>query len=194
MRSGFTSIASVLIMTITLFVITSLIFIQAALTASLNDLKDKVDVTAYFVPGASETSIKNIQTSIEKIPEVKSVEYVSEDEALIAYKTKHANDHVILQVFDILDSNPLGASLNIKAKDPSQYENIVYRCDAVTLRFDRRDPIGKAYYETTAAIQTRQVVCAEGRVGCARNRVENTTVARPISGKLHLKRIDDPPP
>ena len=79
-------------------------------------------------------------------------------------------------------------------KHASQYENIVYRCDAVTLRFDRRDPIGKAYYETTAAIQTRQVVCAEGRVGCARNRVENTTVARPISGKLHLKRIDDPPP
>ena len=74
----------------------------------------------------------------------------------------------------------------------SRHDDIVYRCDAVTLRFDRRDPIGKAYYETTANIQTKQVVCDERRTGCARNRVENTTIARPLSGKLHLKRIDEP--
>ena len=48
-RSGFTSVASVLVMTITLFVVTSLIFVQAALNSSLNDIKEKVDVTVYFV-------------------------------------------------------------------------------------------------------------------------------------------------
>jgi hypothetical protein len=61
-----------------------------------------------------------------------------------------------------------------------------------TLRFDRRDPIGKATYETTASVQSRQVICDERQRGCARPRVENTTVARPVSGKLHLKRIDEP--
>lgn len=75
----------------------------------------------------------------------------------------------------------------------SQHDNvIVYRCGTVTLRFDRRDPIGKASYETTASIQSRQVVCDDRQRGCTRNRVENTTVARPLSGKLHLKRIDEP--
>lgn len=124
MRSGFTSVASILVMTITLFVITSLIFIQASLNASLNDIKDKVDVTVYFVPGASETDILNVESSLEKLPEIKDVNYISQEQALATFKEKHSDDYLTLQALDELDANPLGASLNIKAQDPSQYESI----------------------------------------------------------------------
>lgn len=123
-RSGFTSIASVLIMTITLFVITSLIFVQAALNASLTDIKNKVDVTVYFTPGASDTAIASIQTALKKLPEVKDVSYTSAEDALVAFKEKHADDYLTLQALDELNDNPLGGTLNIKAKDPSQYESI----------------------------------------------------------------------
>lgn len=123
-RSGFTSLASILIMTITLFVITSLIFIQAALSSSLNDIKDKVDVTVYFLPNTYEGAIKNIEESLMNLPEVQSITYTSEDQALTDFREKHSNDYLTLQALDELNSNPLGASLNIKAKDPSQYESI----------------------------------------------------------------------
>jgi cell division transport system permease protein len=111
-------------MTITLFVITSLIFIQAALSSSLNDIKDKVDVTVYFVSNTDELSIKNIEEALMNLPEVQSITYTSEDQALTDFKEKHSNDYLTLQALDELNSNPLGASLNIKAKDPSQYESI----------------------------------------------------------------------
>ena len=123
-RSGFTSLASILIMTITLFVITSLIFIQAALNSSLNDIKEKVDVTVYFVTDASEDSIKNIEESLKNLPEVREITYTTQDQALQEFKERHSNDYLTLQALDELDANPLGASLNIKAKDPSQYESI----------------------------------------------------------------------
>jgi len=123
-RSGFTSVASILIMTITLFVITSLIFIQAGLNSSLNNIKDKVDVTVYFLPDADEASIDSVKEALEKLPEVKEVSYTSQEEALVEFKEKHSNDYLTLQALDELDENPLGASLNIKAKDPSQYESI----------------------------------------------------------------------
>ena len=123
-RSGFTSFASIMIMTVTLFVITSLIFIQAALNSSLNDIKEKVDVTVYFVSDASEASIKNIEVALKNLPEVRDITYTSQDEALTQFKEKHSNDYLTLQALDELDQNPLGASLNIKAKDPSQYESI----------------------------------------------------------------------
>jgi len=123
-RSGFTSVASILIMTITLFVITSLIFIQAGLNSSLNNIKDKVDVTVYFLPDADEASIDGVKEALEKLPEVKEVSYTSQEEALVEFKEKHSNDYLTLQALDELDENPLGASLNIKAKDPSQYESI----------------------------------------------------------------------
>lgn len=123
-RSGFTSIASVMIMTITLFVIISLIFVQTTLHTALNDIKEKVDVTVYFVPNTSESSIDSIRASLMKLPEVRSVTYTSSDEALARFKEKHSNDYLTLQALDELSDNPLGASLNIKAKDPSQYESI----------------------------------------------------------------------
>lgn len=123
-RSGFTSIASILIMTITLFVMTSLIFVQASLSASLNEIKDKVDVTIYFVPGAEEASILKVEDSLKKLPEIKTISYTSAIEALSNFKDKHSNDYLTLQALDELNDNPLGASLNIKANDPSQYESI----------------------------------------------------------------------
>lgn len=124
MRSGFTSVASILIMTITLFVIVSMIFVQTALHSALNDMKDKVDVTVYFVPNTEQSTIDNIKSALTKLPEVKSVVYTSSDEALDLFKEKHADDYLTLQALEELNDNPLGASLNIKAKDPSQYESI----------------------------------------------------------------------
>jgi cell division transport system permease protein len=124
-RSGFTSMASILVMTITLFVITSLIFVQAALNSSLNDIKEKVDVTVYFVSDADESSIFNIKETLENLPEVKDITYTSSDQALMEFKEKHSNDYLTLQALDELGDNPLGASLNVRAKDPSQYESIV---------------------------------------------------------------------
>ncbi len=124
-RSGFTSTASIMVMTITLFVITSIFFIQATLNSTLNDIREKVDVTVYFISGAEIDSIENIENALKNLPEVKEVTYTSAEEALISFKEKHSNDYLTLQALDELNENPLGATLNIKANDPSQYEGIV---------------------------------------------------------------------
>ncbi len=123
-RSGFTSLASVMVMSITLFVITGLVFVQATLQSSLNDLKERVDITIYFVPGATQASVMSVEEGLKKLPEVSSVNYISEDQALQNFREKHADDYLTIQALDELDENPLGASLNVKAKDPSQYEAI----------------------------------------------------------------------
>jgi cell division transport system permease protein len=124
MRSGFTTLASVLIMTVTLVVVIGLLFVQTALQSSLNGIKDQVDVTIYFTPGIAEGDIKNVQTSLEKLPEVASIVYISQNDALARFREKHIKDYLTLQALDELNENPLGASLNVKAKDPSQYETI----------------------------------------------------------------------
>lgn len=131
-RSGFTTIASTLTVTITLMVLTTIILLQATLTTSLNNIKDKVDVTVYFVTGANEKTIFEIRDDLKKIPEVATVEYTSQDDALAIFKDKHADDYLTLQALEELNENPLGASLNIKAKDPSQYESIIKYFDSNT--------------------------------------------------------------
>lgn len=124
-RNGFVSVSSVVVMTITLFVIGSLIFLNAMLESSLTMIKDKVDVNAYFMIDASEESILAVQKVLETLPEVEKVTYTSRDEALARFKERHKDDAIELQALDELGDNPLLASLAIKAKDPSNYESIV---------------------------------------------------------------------
>jgi cell division transport system permease protein len=123
-RNGYVSLASVLVMTVTLSVIASILFTSALLSSTLDNLKQKVDITVYFVSSTPETEISTLQKRIETLPEVASVTYTSREQALENFKNRHANESDIMQSLDLLDENPLQASLNIKAKDPSQYEGI----------------------------------------------------------------------
>lgn len=123
-RNGFVSFATVLIMTVTLVIIGFLIFLSALLSHTLDAIEDKVDVNVYFVTSASDPSIEAIQEKIEQLPEVAAVTFTSREDALTEFRARHAEDQLTLQALDELGENPLGASLSIKAKNPSEYESI----------------------------------------------------------------------
>lgn len=123
-RNGFVSLSSLVVMFITLFMISSLIFMSAVLKFSLEEIKDKVDINVYFVTNATEADIFSLKKSIEGIDQVASVTYTSKAEALANFKERHKDDASTLQALAELGDNPLTASLSIKAKEPSQYESI----------------------------------------------------------------------
>ncbi len=124
-RGGAVSAATVLIMTVTLSIIGSLIFLSALLTFTLNLIKEKVDVSAYFVTSASEQEILAVKSQLEKLPQVEKVAYTSAETALAAFRERHATDQLTLQALQELGGNPLDASLEVRAKDPSEYASIV---------------------------------------------------------------------
>ena len=111
-------------MSITLFIIGSIFFLSGLLNYTLDSVKDKVDINVYFVTTAEESDILALKKSIENLPEVSNVEYASRDQALQDFKDKHQDDQLTLQAIDELGDNPLGAILNIKTKDPSQYAGV----------------------------------------------------------------------
>jgi cell division transport system permease protein len=123
-RSGLVSWAAVLVMTITLSVITALILLQAVLYGTLAQIKEKVDVTIYFTVGAPEEKILNLKESLENLPEVAEVAYVTAEEALAEFRERHKNDYPTIQALDEIGENPLGAYVNVRAREVSQYENI----------------------------------------------------------------------
>ncbi len=59
------------------------------------------------------------------MPEVALATYTSRDQALQEFRARHADDQLTLQALDQLGENPLGASLAVKATDPSKYAAIV---------------------------------------------------------------------
>ncbi|MDO8521338.1 MAG: permease-like cell division protein FtsX [bacterium] len=123
-RNALVSLSAIFVMTVALFVIGSTMLLSVFLESSLAEIKDKVDINIYFNPDATETDIFTMKRSLEKIPEVAKVEYISRDQAIENFKARHENDYLMTQALTELVDNPLGAILTIKAKDPSQYEAI----------------------------------------------------------------------
>ena len=75
----------------------------------------------YFVTTASEGEIFGIRDLLQKLPQVMNVTYTSADDALIAFRARHANDQLTLQALNELGGNPLDASLELRDKNPSPY-------------------------------------------------------------------------
>lgn len=123
-RNGFISLAAVMILSITLFVVACLMIAGAALGNTLSELSNKVDVSVYFTTAATEEQVFAVQRSLEALPEVASVTYVSREQALADFRERHSNDQLTIQALDELGENPLGAALEVRAKETSQYESI----------------------------------------------------------------------
>jgi cell division transport system permease protein len=120
-RNGWLTTVTVVIMSLALLVFAWLIFFGVVTSRAAASIEDKIDISVYFNTNTSEDEILSIQKSLEGLSQVASVNYISRDQALATFKQNHANDTTITQAVNELDSNPLEASLNIKAKNPSQY-------------------------------------------------------------------------
>jgi len=120
-RGGAVTVATVVIMTVTVGIIASLIFLSAILTSTLGAIKDKVDINVYFVTNASDADIQALIAKVQQLPEVDSVTYTDRDQALQDFKDRHSSDQLTLQALNELGDNPLDASIAVKAKDPSEY-------------------------------------------------------------------------
>lgn len=123
-RNSFVSFATVLIMTVTLMIIGMLIFLNAVLTSAIDEVRNKVDVNVYFITSAPEQEILDLKGQLEALPEVAFVEYTDREASLAEFRERNKDDQLTLQALEELGENPLGASLSIKAAQPSQYESI----------------------------------------------------------------------
>ncbi|MDD5152725.1 MAG: permease-like cell division protein FtsX [Candidatus Pacebacteria bacterium] len=123
-RNGSVSFSAVFVLTIALFVIGSTLLFTAFLGTGLKELEDKIDINIYLSQDATETQILDLKSKLEGLPEVKTVTYVTKDQALEDFRIRHKDNQYIFQALDEVGGNPLTAVLNVKAKQVSQYEGI----------------------------------------------------------------------
>lgn len=123
-RNAYISLAAVAVMVVTLFVIANVMLSGAAMDTAMQQLTNEVDIRVYFRTDATEEQVMEIKQAVEVLPEVAFVRYETPEEALAEFRARHANDQLTLQALDELGENPLGAALEIQAKETSQYESI----------------------------------------------------------------------
>lgn len=133
-RNGWLSASTIGIMILALVVFEGLILFNAIGSSAITSIQEKVDISVYFKSNVPEDSVLNVKRSVESLEEVKSVEYVSREDALADFRNRHAGDDAIVQTLDELGENPLLSSLNIKAEELSQYETIAAYLETPSLQ------------------------------------------------------------
>ncbi|MDP3697876.1 MAG: permease-like cell division protein FtsX [Candidatus Taylorbacteria bacterium] len=133
-RNSYLSLATTAIMVLVLLLFSALMGLNFLSLKIVSSLNEKVDVTVYFRPDASEDKIMVVRDSLQGREDVRGVEYISREKALEDFKANHAGDVLIQDSLAELDDNPLQASLNVEAVDPSQYASIVTYLEANQFR------------------------------------------------------------
>ncbi len=154
-RNGFLSFSAVIVITLSLTVFGALIFGSAFGRALIKAVKNKVDINVYFTLDTQESDIFSLRKTIEALPEVLKVEYISRDQALTDFKTKWQDNALIMQGLDEIGSNPFPAVLNIKAKEPSQYAGIATFLNGKNSSQNGTDIIDKINYNQNKLIIDR---------------------------------------
>lgn len=154
-RNGFLSFSAVVVITLSLSVFGALIFGSAFGRALINEVKNKVDINVYFNLDSQEPDIFALRKTIEALPEVQKVEYVSREQALTDFKEKWKDNGFIMQGLEEIGSNPFPAVLNIKAKEPSQYAGIASFLEGKNSSQNGTDIVDKINYNQNKLIIER---------------------------------------
>jgi len=118
------SIAATATMILMLTLLGGFWVIQTGLTASLQFVEQKVEVTADVNPAASLDQINELVDQVGALPEVQSADYVTPDEALKRFRAQlQAQGQRDLTVY--LDRNPLRGSIEVKLRDPHVFGTVV---------------------------------------------------------------------
>lgn len=156
-RDGGLVLANIFILVLTISVITSLFLFKESSKFIMESLREKVDVSVYFKYDVSEDEILGVQKEIASISEVKSVSYVSRDEALEVFIERHKDDPVLLESLEEVGINPFLASLDVKAFEASQYETVAallesFRFESLVEKVDyhERKPVIDKIYSLTS--------------------------------------------
>jgi len=162
-RNGWLSMATIMVMALTLFVMGSLLLVNALMNSVITSLEQKIDITVYFTPGASDDQMLAVKQDVEKLPDVKAVAFVSRDAALAVFQEAHKDNALIASALQEVGENPLEASINIRATDPTHYAAI---SDFLT---SKKYPIVEKinYFENQTVIDRLSSILASVRGGGA---------------------------
>ncbi len=124
-RNLWLSIVTLIIVAVAVFSISLVSALNVLGERALQTVEKKVDVTLELKPEVTDDQAEDFQNRLRQLSNVESVSYQSKAAALENFKKLHEQDPNIQELLAELTSNPLPASVIIKAKRISDFEAIM---------------------------------------------------------------------
>ena len=124
-RNGLLSVATVLLQGIALFLFSFALVVSLTTSRYFDHLKSQLPLIVSIKEDTPEATIQEMKATLERAKEVKSVEYVNQDENLKRFLEKNKGEKIIEDAVKTFEENPLFGTLNITAYDPADYDTMV---------------------------------------------------------------------
>jgi cell division transport system permease protein len=130
-RNRVMSLAATVTMVLMLVLVAGLVLLLAGMEAGLTAIESKVEIRAQLHRGVDRARVDELIARVEALPEVASVTYVSEEQALAEYRAQRAADGRP-DYTELVGENPLPARLVVKLKDPREFGQVRTTLEATT--------------------------------------------------------------
>jgi len=128
-RNLWLTIMTVVVLSVTLFSVNVLLSLNVVTGAVAKSLENRIDVSVYVKAGATDDEKNSLRSYLVGLPQTADVKTVSPEDALAAFRVRHANDPEVLKALDEVGENPLGATYIVTAKSLDQYPAIIAALD-----------------------------------------------------------------
>lgn len=99
-RNIWLSTAATAVMAITLIILFVTVVASVILTSTAELMKDKIDITIYLKPGATDVQLKNLEGIMKSDPNVKSIAVSNSEEEYEKFLTENESSDEVLSVLD----------------------------------------------------------------------------------------------
>ncbi len=121
-RNWVMSLVAVSIIYISLLLVGAFFLMSSVINAMVSSFESKVSIQVFLKDDAAEVDVQALQAAIQKMPNVKSIAYVTKDQALAIFKERTKNTPQLVQQ---LRNNPLPASIEVALVSPREVQGVV---------------------------------------------------------------------
>jgi cell division transport system permease protein len=124
-RNIWLSIVTITILTLALFSMNMLFTVKLISENAVEAVKNKINISLYFKPDASEAMILDVRQKVSAMTNVKETTFISKSVALDNFKNNNKNNPEILNALKELGKNPLSPSLIIVPRDFDNSDSLI---------------------------------------------------------------------
>lgn len=124
LRNATLAAAAIAVMVVTLTTILFSVVTNATFNHTISQIAGKIDISVYLNDNVTTQQQNTLMAELRGLSEVKSVGYISKNEALAQYKAENASNKSLLQAIDETGGNPLPASIEIEPVNPADINQV----------------------------------------------------------------------
>jgi len=121
-RNWVMNLVAVTIIYVSLMLVGAFFLTSSVLNTIVSSFEAKVSIQVFLKDAAVPADVTALQNDIQKMANVKSISYVTKDQALARFKERTKNSP---QLVEQLRGNPLPASIEVGLVDPRQVQSVV---------------------------------------------------------------------